>query len=1442
MRSKKFLSVMLAAAMFIGNMTFPGIADDTETETGIPNPGPEIETESETTVPETFTTEKISAESETFPPEETEPGTVKTAKETKEAKVNLEESETDESESEESEKMQELSEREILTETESELYLESLYAITVDEENSYEIAFLNEKEEYAEGETVTATVTPDTNYEISAVTAEFEGNVATVHEQEKTDLIGKEAEDIHLTLKDAPEKLEKTESGDSETFQAESKLGEAKVISFRMPAAPVTLRASAHPIKDIPGVYGFRLLAPYSDNIQVGAVRKISYLSDGKVRTFDMTFDTAWVTIGGKSGMTTKKAVAFTDQSGKVLYRMLAYCLQPSAAAPQDGKIETDKIVPIHSEKLMSKAMFYLLCGPAWGKTITGSDGKKINLKEKLKNKGINTFDENYSFTHFLLSYLYDKDGVDSSFHPMIEDVINDLNDLPKPETSFSQSVAKSKESGDGKIVESDSVTFQSISGDQATLNLPAGVSMKVNGRTYGPGQAASVFAGESFKLYRSDLFSGEQTYHFSTHYATSYKPYRINIPSQQNVSFSYTANSGLNLKVVWQPPMSTASVKKVSAHQATVKDLDTYSLNGAVFTLTNKNDNSINYTFICDEDGNTGLQNVLPGEYTLHESAAPKGYKQADDKSVTIAAGVKGQTIQVEDDPIMGNISMLVQKVVAIGYATNRSLEHACFTVSYFDNEDGTGTPVQTWGLQTLNENGPDGSVICCARLDNAHLVFGNLAYGENTVPLGCLKIQETKAPEGYELNNKIIKVRISQSGNSVVYCSDTGQPMKIFQTVTCEEFPSFGDMKIRKLSEEQENVPDGDAVFEGAVFEIISDNDYQVVTRNAPGSAINKGETVTEIRSDKDGIAITTGGMLQTGNYYIREKTAPKGYKLSDAEIHFQIEAHMLSDLSDDKPFRDKPVRAGFRFRKKDQELAEGRCAASESEKAVFAASHKSSDGNLMQGDASLKDAVFCLINQSASKVVVNGQTYLPGQKISEIHTDENGDYESPRNYLPYGTYQLKEVKSSEGYNLRGKNIDQIFRIQKDDDGQIKDLGEDSPEDDVIRFDLEIIKFAGLLDADDQTDDMKPLKGAVFDIYLESSESGKPYLSITTDEDGLATTKNADYPHGRLPYGKYRVTESFTPDGYIPVKDFTVDGTKDGGVYDGRTYRGIYKNDRPQAEWLQLRKADISTGKTVLKEGTVFQILDKNRKPVEMKNSSPKHEKVSSFVTDQNGVVSLPQRLKAGTYYLHEVKAPEGYLLNTKDVIFNVDQRNEWEDTITISMEDTPSMGQLVLTKHDRYSGKKLSGAVFDVYADEDIRTGDGTLHAGKGDKVDTFTTGEDGTGVSKELYLGKYHVLEKRAPKGYRRNNTAIPFELTYKDQVTPVVTEALDAFDEKRKGGGNETESEAKDHIASLVQPSVKTGDRTPIGLVSGALVFASLLVMATLAILRKRKHW
>lgn len=99
--------------------------------------------------------------------------------------------------------------------------------------------------------------------------------------------------------------------------------------------------------------------------------------------------------------------------------------------------------------------------------------------------------------------------------------------------------------------------------------------------------------------------------------------------------------------------------------------------------------------------------------------------------------------------------------------------------------------------------------------------------------------------------------------------------------------------------------------------------------------------------------------------------------------------------------------------------------------------------------------------------------------------------------------------------------------------------------------------------------------------------------------------------------------------------------------------------------------------------------------------------------------------------------------------------------------------------------YETKNLANAVFQIYAAEDITTLDGTTRYQQGELVDEITTADNGIAKSKELYLGKYTVIEKTAPDTFVNVNEQYDVELTYAGQEVKVTSTALSVFNERQR---------------------------------------------------------
>ena len=189
-----------------------------------------------------------------------------------------------------------------------------------------------------------------------------------------------------------------------------------------------------------------------------------------------------------------------------------------------------------------------------------------------------------------------------------------------------------------------------------------------------------------------------------------------------------------------------------------------------------------------------------------------------------------------------------------------------------------------------------------------------------------------------------------------------------------------------------------------------------------------------------------------------------------------------------------------------------------------------------------------------------------------------------------------------------------------------------------------------------------------------------------------------------------------------------------------------------------------------------------------------------IDTFYTDGNGQLVTPEKLEYSKgYSLVEVQAPYGYVLDSTPMYFDVaEEQSPDEGGITVIKVDKPNMAQKGIVNIEKtgdentdviyqptYEVKGLAGAVYEIAAAEDIITPDGTLRYAKGEVVDAVTTDESGLAKNKELYLGKYTVVEITAPEGMVINKEAHEVELTYAGQEVAVTETATSFVNDRQK---------------------------------------------------------
>lgn len=439
--------------------------------------------------------------------------------------------------------------------------------------------------------------------------------------------------------------------------------------------------------------------------------------------------------------------------------------------------------------------------------------------------------------------------------------------------------------------------------------------------------------------------------------------------------------------------------------------------------------------------------------------------------------------------------------------------------------------------------------------------------------------------------------------------------------------------------------------------------------------------------------------------------------------------------------------------------------------------------------QGDASLAGATYGL--------------YKGDELIAKYTTDSNASFTTDY-YVCDTDWTLRELDASEGYLVNST----VYKVGADPKLYTIEYNTTNNEvkEQVIKGNIAIIKHTD----DGSTQIETPEKGAEFQIYLKSAGSfvnadEDERDTIVCDEDGFASSK-------LMPYGIYTVHQTKGWDGREKIKDFDVFINSD-----GKTYKFLINNSNFES-YVKVVKLDAETGKQIAYSGAGFEIYDSESHRVTMQFTYPEVTSIHTFYTNSEGYLITPETLPYGDYTLVEVEAPYGYVLDSTPIPFSITQENSSTDTgvtvVKVKAKDMPQKGTIEIGKTGEvfysvgmlgggyvdengneitfpityqpiYEVKGLPGTVFQIYAAEDITTLDGTVRAYQGELVDEITTDKDGKAKSKELYLGKYTVIEKTATEGFYNSNEQYDVELTYAGQNVSVTSTELSLYNERQK---------------------------------------------------------
>ena len=456
--------------------------------------------------------------------------------------------------------------------------------------------------------------------------------------------------------------------------------------------------------------------------------------------------------------------------------------------------------------------------------------------------------------------------------------------------------------------------------------------------------------------------------------------------------------------------------------------------------------------------------------------------------------------------------------------------------------------------------------------------------------------------------------------------------------------------------------------------------------------------------------------------------------------------------------------------------------------------------------QGDATLAGAVYGIYD---------------GEKLVDTYTTDSRGQFTTKYYVCGGNWSIREISPSEGY-LLDKTVHHVGAEAGNFTIELNSVQTDVKEQ-VSRGRISIIKHTD----DGSTQIETPEEGAEFQVYLKKSVSYG--AAAESERDVLVCDKHGYAQTKELPYGIYTVHQTKGWDGRELMSDFDVFVSRD-----GETCRYII-NNRYFESCLKVVKKDKETGKIIPLAGAGYQIYDSTGALVTMKYTYPEVTVLDTFYTASNGYLVTPESLPYGDYTLVEVQAPYGYVLDAAPVPFTISGDNSTEEdgvmVVVAEQEDMPQKGKILVAKTvGEFESVQISGggmpdesgnpvegettytpvygvagkagAVYDVAAAEDITTPDGTVRAEAGEVVDTVITDGEGNAETKELYLGKYRIVETAAPFGCVLDSEAHEVEIAYAGQEVPVTETGTAFYNERQKAAVGLTKTLEQDETFAV----------------------------------------
>lgn len=617
-----------------------------------------------------------------------------------------------------------------------------------------------------------------------------------------------------------------------------------------------------------------------------------------------------------------------------------------------------------------------------------------------------------------------------------------------------------------------------------------------------------------------------------------------------------------------------------------------------------------------------------------------------------------------------------------------------------------------------------------------------------------GNYRIEEVSAPDGYTQNTQYVEIKVDKN---TAYQMDSVSGDAII-TVTYENHPVKGKLVIHKSGETLKSFKKDfvyeETSLEGAEFEIyaaedIFTPDHQVDEQGNRHVIYAKDTLVKTVTTNKNGEAVIKD--LPLGKYRVKETKAPSGFALNpdSQEASFIYKDQNTPEIEEKLEFSNERQKVELSVEKQDAETGKA-----------------------------LKGATFGIYNKEAissgDKVVVKADTLL-----QEITSNEKGKAAFTLD-LPLGRYYVKELQAPAGY------------VSSD----------------------EILEF----DATYQGQDVKTIKlKSVKKNRPTTVEVTKADITTGTELDGASMsvldkggnvidswTSVKDSPHviKRLQVGKtYILREELAPYGYLRATDveFTISDTAE-------VQKVKMEDEVPVARLLVNKKGEFLDSVSLLDNAKgmiehLFNYVTGNLTDVTFNVYAAEairaadgvsadyyaaDELVGSITTDGNGIAQM-DNLPLGRYYIVEKETSHGYVLDNEPRYVDLTYRDQDTPLVTYSADwqNARQRVQVEVLKKEKDSDKVLSGAIFGLYAADDIVSSKGKVLLAKDTLIELKTTDEEGKiqFVADLPVDSRYYIKELAAPDGYVTDQEPQEFTFEYQGSGTSVAEYAFTFEDEQ-----------------------------------------------------------